>query len=210
MPNRHGTDTRTAVLNEAIPLFAKRGFSDVSMRDLAEAVGIRAPALYNHFKDKQSLYMEAVSHAFQVKAQSLSSALSSSGPADQRLARFVESLCDIIGKDPDFRMLLQRELLDGDEARLRALARDIFSEQFLAASRLAEELNPTCDAHMLTISIAGLVLHHFELGPLRRYFPGSRTEHEDPAYIARHVTRLLLHGVSGLRGPTEKGADDNV
>ena len=40
-------------------------------------------------------------------------------------------------------MLLQRELLDGDEARLRALARDIFSEQFLAASRLAEELNPT-------------------------------------------------------------------
>ena len=48
---------------------------------------------------------------------------------------------------------------------------------------------------MLALSIAGLVLHHFELGPVRRFLPGSRTEHEDPKYIAHHVTRLLLQGL---------------
>lgn len=197
MPNNHNlTDTKTAVLNEAIPLFAKYGYASVSMRDIAEAVGIKAPALYNHFKDKQSLYLEAVSHAFQNKADALSRVFSEGGTPEQRLVRFVECLCEILGKDPNFRRLLQREFLDGDEARLRVLAQDIFIDQFRAASELAKELNPTCDPHMLSLSISGLVLHHFELGPLRRFFPGSRAEHEDPHYIARHVVNLVLHGVS--------------
>jgi len=193
--SRHQVNTKTAILNEAISLFARRGYDSVSMRDIAQTVGISAPALYNHFKDKQSLYLEAISYAFEDKAQALANILTTGNTPTERLIRLVECLCEIIGNDANFRKLVQREVLDGDEVRLRVLARKIFTEQFLAIAELAQELNPSCDAHMLALSIAGLVVHHFEFGPLRRLLPGSRVEHEDPHYIAQHVVRLLLHGV---------------
>lgn len=191
----HRIDTKVAILNEAISLFARYGYDSVSMRDIAQTVGIRAPALYNHFKDKQSLYLEAVSHAFEDKAQALSAIFTAGGTPTERLTRLVECLCELIGNDANFRKLLQREVLDGDEARLRILARSIFIEPFHAISGLAQQLNPTCDPHMLALSIAGLVVHHFEFGPLRRFLPGSRAEHEDPHCIAQHVVNLLQHGV---------------
>ncbi|MFT5452978.1 MAG: AcrR family transcriptional regulator, partial [Enterobacterales bacterium] len=51
------SDTRTAILKVATTLFANKGYDGVSMRNIADDVKISAPALYNHFKDKQSLYM---------------------------------------------------------------------------------------------------------------------------------------------------------
>ena len=187
--------TREYVLMQAIPLFAQAGFSGVSMRDIARTVDISAAALYHHFPNKQSLYLAAVTYAFADKAEGIQTALNGDATPEERLAQFVEALCSLIGNDPDFRLLLQRELLDGDEARLKVLATEIFEDQFKEVTELAKELAPDCDAHMLALSIAGLVLHHFELGPIRRFLPGSRTEHEDPKYIAHHVTRLLLQGL---------------
>lgn len=188
-------DTKTAILNEAVSLFAQHGYDKVSMRDIAQTIGVGAPALYNHFKDKQFLYLEVISHAFQDKALALSTALEAKGSPVERLTRLVACLCEIVGNDTHFRKLLQREVLDGDETRLKVLARKIFTEQFQAVAELARELNPTCDAHMLAVSITGLVIHHFEFGPLRRFLPGSRAEHEDPQYITQHVTQLLLQGI---------------
>ena len=191
-------DTRGMILQKAVFLFAQTGYSGVSMRDIASAVGISAAALYHHFPDKHALYLNAVQHSFADKASRIREALETSGSTETRIARFISVLVRLIGDDPDFRRLLQRELLDGDEARLKMLATDIFEEQFKAISGLAEAIAPDCDAHMLALSIAGLVIHHFEMSPLRRFFPGSKPEHDEPDYIASHVTRLLLHGLKGM------------
>jgi hypothetical protein len=48
---------------------------------------------------------------------------------------------------------------------------------------------------MMAISIAGLVLFHLETTPIRQFLPGGCTEHNDPEFIAEHVTQLLLNGV---------------
>jgi TetR/AcrR family transcriptional regulator, cholesterol catabolism regulator len=55
-------NTRERVLDAAIRLFADRGFEACTMRDLGSAVGIKAPALYNHFASKEVLLGEAVEH----------------------------------------------------------------------------------------------------------------------------------------------------
>lgn len=52
---------RKAAVNQAdidaiaCDLFAQRGFARTSMRDIAEALGIRAPSLYNHIKSKEEV-----------------------------------------------------------------------------------------------------------------------------------------------------------
>lgn len=37
-------------------LFSVRGYERVTVAEIAEAVGIKAPSLYNHFKSKQDIF----------------------------------------------------------------------------------------------------------------------------------------------------------
>jgi len=188
-------NTAQIILNKAIPLFASSGYAGVSMRDIANEVGISGAALYHHYPDKQSLYVAAMEHAFTDKAAGIASALDSSGTATDRLERFVTSFTELMASDPNFRALLQRELLDGDEERLRLLASQVFEKPFQAMTQLAEELAPDCDAHMLAISMAGLILFHFESAPVRQFLPGGLQGHDQPEVIAQHVIRLLTRAV---------------
>ena len=52
--------TREKILNEALILFSERGYSDVYVGDIADAVGIKAPSLYKHFKGKQEIFDSCV------------------------------------------------------------------------------------------------------------------------------------------------------
>ena len=51
-----GTSTRQRALDAALELFSRRGYQGVSMGDIADALGIKAPSLYKHFKGKEELY----------------------------------------------------------------------------------------------------------------------------------------------------------
>jgi len=62
-PSPRLDNTRERVLDAAIRLFADRGFEACTMRDLGSAVGIKAPALYNHFASKEVLLGESVEQA---------------------------------------------------------------------------------------------------------------------------------------------------
>ena len=191
------TKSKTGILDLAIPLFAQSGYAGVSMRDIANEVGIKAASLYHHFPDKQALYLQAMAHAFEDKAQGFAEALTVTGTPKKRLSGFVHIFTTLMSKDPEFRALLQRELLDGDEVRLKLLAREVFREPFIAMESLADELAPGCDTHMVAISIASLILYHMETAPIRRYLPGGKAKHNKPDVIADHVTRLLLNGIKG-------------
>ena len=193
----HGT-ART-ILEKAIPLFARAGYAGVSMRDLARAVGMTQAALYHHYPDKQTLYLGAMAHAFADKAAGIAAALASGGTGPERLERFVSGFTALMAADPDFRALLQRELLEGDEGRLRLLAGQVFVQPFAAMAALARELAPDWDPHLLAISMAGLVLFHFETAPVRRFLPGTAAQHDDPAVVSRHVLRVLSRAL-GIAG----------
>lgn len=49
------TDTKQRIFNAAAKLFAQKGYSDTTIRDIAEEVGIRGAALYNHYASKEDI-----------------------------------------------------------------------------------------------------------------------------------------------------------
>lgn len=55
--------TRTRLLVAAVKLFAERGYEACSMRELAAEVGVKAPAIYNHFDSKTQVLTLAVDYA---------------------------------------------------------------------------------------------------------------------------------------------------
>src|SRR5580658_362344 len=51
-------DRRKAIVNAAVPLFARNGFAGTTTRELAAAAGVSEALLFRHFPSKQSLYRE--------------------------------------------------------------------------------------------------------------------------------------------------------
>ena len=49
-------DTKQKILDKALELFSKQGYDSVSVGEIAKAVGIKAPSLYNHFQSKQAIF----------------------------------------------------------------------------------------------------------------------------------------------------------
>ena len=52
--------TKQKILKEALTLFAEKGYRAVYVGDIAEAVGIKAPSLYKHYKSKRDIFDSCV------------------------------------------------------------------------------------------------------------------------------------------------------
>ena len=49
-------DTKQRILDEALTLFSEKGYANVFVGDIAERVGIKAPSLYKHYKNKRAIF----------------------------------------------------------------------------------------------------------------------------------------------------------
>ena len=48
--------TKQKILTEALKLFSQNGYEAVSVEQIANAVGIKAPSLYKHYKGKRDIF----------------------------------------------------------------------------------------------------------------------------------------------------------
>ena len=57
-------DTKQKILEKSLELFSKRGYSSVTVEDIAAAVGVKAPSLYNHYRSKHAIFDAIVKQTF--------------------------------------------------------------------------------------------------------------------------------------------------
>lgn len=62
LPTRRRPDRREAILSAAFDVFARRGFTQASVQEIADTAGVAKPTLYNHFADKDELFRHAMTH----------------------------------------------------------------------------------------------------------------------------------------------------
>ncbi len=190
-------NSKEKILVQAKKLFAEKGFADVSMRGLAKTVNMSAAALYHHFPDKNTLYLETVQFVFADKALLFSEVWQRDSSPEEKLGLFVSSLIQVLVSDNEFHRLIQREFLDGNEERLKMLAEDVFQDQFNFLLILMKEIAPEKDAHLSAISVSSLCMRHLEMQTLCRFLPDWKQEYEKPEVTANHITKLLLNGLKG-------------
>lgn len=64
---KKGIDTQNQILKTAAQMFACKGYDSVSIREIAEGVGVKESSIYNHFKSKQDI-LEVLFKEFAVRA----------------------------------------------------------------------------------------------------------------------------------------------
>ncbi len=66
--------TAQRILDEALTLFAEHGYGNVSVGQIAMAVGIKAPSLYKHYRSKQDIFraiLEEMKKRYEAQAGAL-------------------------------------------------------------------------------------------------------------------------------------------
>jgi len=187
--------SREDILTLAVPLFAKSGFDGVSIRNVASQIELTPAALYYHFKDKEELYFETVKHAFETKTSAAKDLIESSSDPIANLENFITWFVETLDRERDFQKLLQWVLLDSNPARMQSLVKGVFSDLFMTTRKLAEKFSPPYDPHMLSISIIGMVLCHFQSQQGRQFLPGNEAVHDKPKVISAHIINLLKNGL---------------
>jgi AcrR family transcriptional regulator len=117
-------DRRRAIVNAAVPLFARKGFAGTTTRELAAAAGVSEALLFRHFPSKQSLYREILALGCEGDpALERLATLPASTETAVHIVRFMVrrfvlgSDCERRDIDLKMRLVLHSLLEDGDYAR---------------------------------------------------------------------------------------------
>lgn len=109
-----GQSTKDKIFNVAAKLFAESSYKDVSLRDIANEVGIKAPSIYNYYASKEEILDDLLDYY------------------SQRLMQFDENL-----KYVDENMTPQEQLhrmifsfLPEEKPLMRSLIKIVYKEQF--------------------------------------------------------------------------------
>lgn len=124
------TETRDRIVEEARDLYLTGGLSALSMRKVAERVGVSATALYRHFDDKESLLMAVVQAGFERFTSYLLRGLSGKTPAE-RLTLTGEGYLRFALENPSYyRIMFMSTREDLGYDRFPAQSREKLSSSF--------------------------------------------------------------------------------
>ena len=194
-------NSKEKILSTAIGLFAEKGYSGLTMRQLAAALDMSVAGIYHYFPDKNALYLASTRFAFSSKELIFSQVWKSECTPAIKLKKFVLALMTSMSQDRDFCRLMQREIMEANPDRMRLLAEGVFKDQFALLVQLGAQLAPDRDAFLVATSIIGLVKIYVDHQPLNKHFPGWQAEYEQPERIATHITDLLLQGLNNPTAP---------
>jgi AcrR family transcriptional regulator len=118
---------RVAIMNVAMHLFGKQGFSGTSMRDIANAVGLLPGSLYAHIDSKEAVLIEIVADGIGRFISAVEPYVGTPGNPVDRLRSMILAHVEVVADNPErsqvvfhqWRFLSEKNLPDAVERRRR-------------------------------------------------------------------------------------------
>jgi AcrR family transcriptional regulator len=112
----HHGELRRALIDAALAVIERDGFSALSLRDLARRLGVSHAAPAHHFADKTALLIEIAREGYERFGAALMSAADGAPDDDARLAAVGRAYLDFALSQPaTFRVMFGREIADLDQ-----------------------------------------------------------------------------------------------
>jgi AcrR family transcriptional regulator len=142
------------MLETAHALFADRGYADVTMDEVASAVGVTKPLLYNYFGNKERLYLACMQPAGEALTGAIVAAVQEAETPAEALRNGIHAFFAFLDSDREAWRVLFDETLpaSGDVARHVAEYRDRLASLVTAALR---ERNPEPAVEPLSVALLG-------------------------------------------------------
>jgi AcrR family transcriptional regulator len=199
----HDTETRERLLSTAERLFAERGFSKVTVREICKSARANVAAVNYHFNGKKGLYDEVVRAAIKTM-QSTTDSIREAGSgqaADEQLVAYVVIFLKrvVAARDSWIHQLMMRELSDPTPALDLVLKKVVqprmaYLREVLASMFGCEESDPRVERCAMSVQAQCLGLLSHPVAALR---PRSMTDRE-LEQMAQHIAQFSLGGVRAI------------
>lgn len=93
------TDRKTEIISIAAKLFKEKGYSAVTMRDIAQAMDIKAASLYNHIKSKQEILVLIIIKMAEEFTEVMNQIVASETSAIHKIEKVIQLHVDITLRD---------------------------------------------------------------------------------------------------------------
>ncbi len=200
-------DVRTRLLKAAGPVFADKGYHTATVRDICLAASANVASVNYHFGDKETLYIETVKLARQLRTDRFPMPNWSPGtPAPTRLHDFVTTLLmrilavEEVGWNT---RLMLREVVEPTGVCVQ-LVQEYVRPMFEMLLGIVSELLPAAATedlrHKIAFGIVGQCLYYRVANNVVASLVSEeqRLEQFQPQQLADHITHFCLSAVGAL------------
>lgn len=196
-------NTRADILSAARKVFALKGFSGTSMREVAESARVNKAMIYYYFQDKVELYRAVLSDSFNaLKDIWKHDVFQGNASARTKIRKYIDGYIRFQHNNDELRKILAMEFstegIKGDH--MKWVAKNFFAENhaslvaILEAGMRSGELKKI-DPFMAAIALIGMIVHVFVYMPIAPYLQKKRVDISS-VKLGAFVNELFFRGVS--------------
>lgn len=185
-------DSRAAILAAAQRLFVERGYRGISMREIAEAVGMTKAALYYHFRDKEQLFVALLQNVLRDLSTLIAESRESDGSCQTQIERVVARIMLLPPAERASLRLASQELGNLDETTRKAFVQ-IYHDQFIGRitaifeDGMARGEFKALDPQVATWSLLGMLYPYFHVSPVTGVAPSET--------LVAQLMEIFFHGL---------------
>ncbi|MDF2572693.1 MAG: yttP 3 [Sporomusa sp.] len=193
------TDTQLKLIEIATPLFATKGFSSVSVRELTDTAQINVSAVSYHFNGKEGLYQAVLEEQFTPIMQALQLAKNNTSLSPiERLTFYANQIARIHAQRPFLARFISSEVTNPTDYGGPIIEKHLSQVYKFLHITLQEgidkgDIKPDLNITYAAISLAGILNFYFITKPLlQKFIP--LTEDTNTHYTT-HAFHIYLHGI---------------
>lgn len=118
-PRRTEEELREIVLKTGILLFAKKGFAELTVRDISEKSKVPLPSIYRLFVDKRDIYVQCCKRSIQNIVAAINGLRNTSNSSDVAFYKFMLFVAEAKRKNIPEYVLRRRVILDKDDTIIK-------------------------------------------------------------------------------------------
>ena len=186
-----GETRKDEIIKTATILFKEKGYSAVTMRDLATAMGIKAASLYNHINSKQDILKAIIISLAEEFTEGMSTIKQSNGNAINKLEEIVRLHVDIATKNTHGMASLNNDWMHLEEQLEYYLElRKKYEKDFIDVIKSGIKSKEIIDSKPEVIMFSFLST----LRSLYLWIP--KKEDLNSVELAKNLSKVLINGVN--------------
>jgi AcrR family transcriptional regulator len=184
-------DRKTEIINVAAKLFKEKGYSAVTMRDIAQAMDIKAASLYNHIKSKQEILVLIIIEIAEEFTNTMNQVVNSSETTIKKIEKIIQLHLNITLRDANALACLNNDWMHLADAELTYFIkmREDYEENFRTIVQKG-----IADGEIKNLNLEVIIFS--TLSTLRTlYLWYGKKKSPEPVVLKSNMIQVLLNGI---------------